>query len=84
MQKRLFKLKIRLINDERVDNIVVESQSIATLSKELHGYQITFIPNMRADFDSFTLYTQQILRIDYEILGSAMFDTPTVYEIVAH
>lgn len=80
--KKGFKMNIRLLNDERIE-VVVYADNLPNLVKELKGTQLTFIPNRQANYKSFTIFTHNIKRIDYEQVDFTPFDTPTVYEVLA-
>lgn len=82
MNKKCYKLIMRTIDGDRYD-VIVSYDNIATLVKDLNGTQITFIPNRQTDFDSFTVFTHHIRRIDYEAVNISPFDNPTIYEILA-
>lgn len=80
--KKCFKVSIRLLNDDRID-VLVRGENIPTLAKDLKGPQLTFIPNKQAEFNSFTIFTHTIKRIQYEAVGVTPFDNPIIYDVLS-
>jgi hypothetical protein len=80
--KKGYKMIMRLQNDERVE-VVILADSLPNLVKDIRGMQLTFIPNRQANFKTFTLFTGNIKRIDYEQVEFSPFDNPLFYEVLS-
>ena len=80
--KKCFKVSIRLQNDDRIE-IMVRGENIPTLAKDFKGPQLTFIPNKQAEFNSFTIFTHTIKRIQYEVVTVTPFDNPVIYDVLS-
>lgn len=70
------------MNDDRMD-VLVEADNLATLVQNLKGPQLTFIPNKQADFNSFTVFTHTIKRMDYTTVSINPFDTSTIHTVLS-
>ena len=77
--KKYFNVNIRLVNDDRV-NVMMVGENLFSLVEKLKGPQITFVPNKQADFHSFSVYTHMIMQIQYEVVNVSHFDQPIVYD----
>lgn len=78
----MFKVNIRTIRDERIE-VYIESESISAIAKEFATTQFTFIPKKQADFNSFTIFSHQIAKIEYTAVSFSPFEQVMTHELLS-
>lgn len=81
MFRKYFKVDLLTVDNQRI-SVHMEAENVKEVVSRLKGTRYTFIPRTKEDLHSFSVYTQTLASIRYEVVSDVGFGKFLIYDVV--